>query len=402
MPTFQYRAKSGPGQAVDGTLEAESRRSALDKLSRQGYFPLSLEERADPSSKRPWQFFQPVSNKELTQWTRQLADLLESGVPLLKALRLVEDQTENASLTRLAQEVFEKVRGGQPLSQALKEFPSVFSRLYVSLIYAGEVGGNLSLTLGRLADFMEQEEDFRSRVQAALAYPLLIAAVGIGTVIFLMVFAVPRLSAMFTDLGQSLPLATRLLTHLSAGLVAYGGWALLSLALAVLLVRQTGRLKSIKAFGSRLLLRVPFWGPVVQKSVIVRFARTLATLLAGGVPIVQALRVIADVLDSPALEEPMRAVARQVEEGRSLSESLKRVPRIPVFICHMIAVGEEVNALEKSLNKVAATYERETDRAMKLATSLLEPFMILFIGSAVGIIVIAMLLPIFQISALVH
>jgi len=402
MATYEYRAKQGPGQdSVTGVLEAESRLVALDKLSQQGYFPLSVEEIIAASKKSRWTFRNPVPRKDLSLFTRQLADLLESEVPLLKALRLTERQTTNPALLQVLREILEQVKGGKSFSQALQDYPSLFSSLYVSLIYAGEVGGNLSLTLSRLADFIEQEEEFKSRLTAALAYPLLIAVIGLGSIVFLMAFAVPRLASMFTDLGQRMPWITRVLTHISSGLVDYGVWLILLLPMGWFLFRQGGPLTTLKVKISNALIRIPIWGPVIQKSVIARFARTLAILLSGGVPITESLRVVSDVLDHPALKDRILAVASEVEQGKSLSESLKKVSDFPMFICHMIAVGEEVNTLEKSLNKVAATYERETDRAMKLATSLLEPMMILVMGSVVGVIVIAMLLPIFQVSAFV-
>jgi len=398
MTSFRYKGKSGPGRVVEGVLEAENRLAALGQLSRQGYFPLFLEERSGAESipRRPWG--RRVSSQDVCLLARQLADLLESGVPLLRALILVQDQTGSATLARIVREIVDQVRGGQPLSKALKDYPAIFSPLIVSLIYAGEVGGTLHITLERLADFLEQEGDFKSRVRAALVYPCLIALVGLGTVVFLMSFAVPRLADMFSDMGQSLPLVTRLLIGLSAAITSYGGWmaapALAGGALWLFYAPPGKR-------PGRILRRIPIWGPVVQKSAIARFARTLATLLAGGVPIVQALRVVSDVLDNQAFKSGILEVSRQVEQGRSLSECLHEVPGLPAFICQMVAVGEEVNALERSLNKVASAYERETDRAMKLAATLLEPAMILLIGSVVGAVVIAMLLPIFQISAFV-
>jgi type II secretory pathway component PulF len=401
MSRFRYKAKSGPAQVMEGLLEAESRVAALDQLSQKGYFPVRLEEQADPSKNRRWPFSSGVSRKDRSLFTRQLADLLESEVPLLKALELTREHTNNAALIRLTGDIVDQVRGGERLSEALRNAPLIFPPLYVSLIHAGEVGGTLSVTLGHLADFIEQEDDFRSRVQAALAYPLLITFVGIGTVVFLVTFAVPRLAAMFTDMGQSLPPLTRFLISLSAGMTSIGRWWIAILLAGGFLGLAAGLRKKTKTASSRLLFQIPIWGPVAQKSVIARFARTLSTLLAGGVPVVEALRVVANVVDPPSLKDGVLEAAQKVEQGASLSESLKEAPGFPTFIRQMIAVGEEVNALEKSLNKAATAYERETDRALKVATSLLEPCMILFIGTLVGAIIVAMLLPIFQISAFV-
>jgi len=402
MASFRYKAKTAPGSVVEGILEADSRLVALDKLVGQGYFPMEVRPNEKPTtvSKIPW--VTPYSRKALTLFTRQLADLLESGVSLPQALGLIAEESENAAWAQLIQRILSDVQGGKPFSQTLKEYPEIFSPLYISLVYAGETGGTLAVTLGRLADFIEQEDDFRSRLYAALAYPFMIVLVGIGAIIFLMTFAVPQLAAMFTDLGRPMPLATRCLMCLSDWTISAGRWLPVALVLVVFLLSQSKVRKKIKNMWGQLMLHMPVWGSVLRKSIIARFARTLATLLAGGVPIIEALHVVSDVLDHPAMKKRILHVTAEVAQGHGLSESLRGAPEFPGFIRHMISVGEAVNTLEKSLNKVAGAYERETERAMKLATSILEPVMIILIGSVVGVIVIAMLLPIFQMSAFVR
>ena len=400
MATYQYKAKRGPGQAVAGLLEADSRVEALAKLSRQGFFPLHIEEFQDPQQSSRF-FFKPVSQNELCFFTRQLADLLDSNVPLLRALELTHEQTTKPAMSRVIQAVLEHVKGGKSLSGALQQFPRVFSPLYVNLVRAGEAGGMLSQTLARLAGFMEQEEDFRSRLLAALAYPLLIMGVGMLTVVFLMVFVVPRLSAMFIDSGQGLPWIARALEATSSLITSPAGGILVLAIIGSILGLLYQKPKETKEFLNRTLYRLPLCGPVLQKGVLARFTRTLAMLLTGGVPMIQALEVVSHVLDHPEFSRQVQQVAREVEQGESLSASLKRAGLFPLFVCQKIAIGEEANTLEKSLETVSLTYERETDRAMKLATSMLEPLMILGVGSVVGIIVIGMLLPIFQISTFV-
>jgi type II secretory pathway component PulF len=304
-------------------------------------------------------------------------------------------------MARLIQAVLEHVKGGKSFSEALKQFPRVFSPLYVNLVKAGEVGGMLDQTLDRLARFMEQEEDFRSRLLAALAYPLLIVAVGLLTVIFLMVFVIPRLSAMFVDSGQGLPWIARMLTAISHMIASPAGGILFVVTGGSLWAMLYRKPEEAKVLINRALFKLPLCGTVLQKGILARFTRTLAMLLTGGVPVIQALEVVSAVLDHPEFSRQVQQVAREVEQGENLSTCLKRAGMFPPFVCQKIAIGEESNTMEKALEIISVSYERETDRAMKLATSMLEPLMILGVGSVIGVIVIGMLLPIFQISTFV-
>jgi general secretion pathway protein F len=401
MPTFLYKAKTGPGKPVQGLLEAESRLTALDKLSRLGYVPITLEETApDDDKTRPWTFQPRIRPKDLSLFTRQLADLLESGLPLIRALEVVEVQTENKRLARLLRDIRDQIKGGRAFSDAMEQFPRAFSPVYVNLVRAGEVGGVLGAALNRLSELTEQEDDLRSRLQAAMAYPLLIAVVGVATLFFLLTFVVPRLAGMFSETGQALPLLTRLLIGASDLLIGY--WWVPVVALAGLVAAlRSGHSLARQAALDQMLLSLPLWGPLMKKVAIARFARTLGTLLASGVPILDALQVVSHVLGHAAFQAQVMEASRSVQQGASLAESLRPLPAFPAFLCHMIAVGEEGNMLEKSLQKVAATYEREADRALKMMTTLLEPAMILAIGSVIGAVVICMLLPIFQISVFV-
>jgi type II secretory pathway component PulF len=397
MTTYLYKAKTGLAKTVTGLLEAETRTDALEKLSGQGYFPFELKPYAEPDGIRT-RMIPSISKKDLAFFTRQMADLLDADVALPRALSLTHEQAANPALRRLIDSIRNAVQGGAALSEALRANPRVFPPLYVNLIHAGETGGMLSQTLNRLAAFMEQEEEFRSRLWAALAYPLLILAVGGLTVLFLMMFVVPRLSAMFLDSEQGMPWMARILSGASAALTS--GKAELALAIpAGFIAWQVYRAPDrIRTGIERAVFHLPLWGPVLTKSMIARFARTLSMLLAGGVPALPALKVAAGILEHPEFRRQALVVTQSVEQGDVLSESLRGTGLFPAFVCQMIAIGEETNSLERALDKIAATYERETDRAMKLAVALLEPAMILAVGSVIGVIVIAMLLPIFEIS----
>jgi type II secretory pathway component PulF len=343
-----------------------------------------------------------ISGRDLVLFTRELADLLESNVPLIRALKVVQKQTGNRRLGSVVASVVSFVEGGSSFSEALRRFPEVFPPLYGSLARAGEVGGMLGTTLGRLAEFLEQEEELKSRLMAAAAYPSLIAVVGAGTVVFLMTFVVPKLAGMFVDTGQPLPYMTRALMAASSFILGPGGLCVVGGAIVAGFGFRRERVRRVLIqTARRAVVRIPLWGQVLKRVAVARFARTLSALLAGGVPIVDALNVTADVMGHAVMREQVLRAAILVREGMSLSESLKRMPDFPLFIRNMISVGEEGNTLEKSLQKAAATYEREADRAMKLATSLMEPLMILVVGSVIGGIVVSLLLPIFQMPTFV-
>jgi type II secretory pathway component PulF len=401
MTAYAYKAKSGPGPTLEGTIEAESRPAALDKLARQGLTPVRVEELA-PAGDRGPALLGGIPAKEVGLTLRQLSDLLDSGVTLLKALRIVRAQARHPRLARALGEISSAVEGGVSLSEAMGRHRGLFGPLHGSLVRVGETAGALGMSLSRLSEVAEQEEELRARVRAALVYPLLIAGVGALTVVFLLLFVVPRLAGIFADTGQPLPLVTRMLLGVSGFLWGWGGLAaLVAVPAAVWGARRAWADEALRARVDRRLFRLPVWGDAARKVAVARFARTLATLLSGGVPILEALKGSADAVGHPALKEQILAAAALVREGAPLSESLRRAPDFPSFLCQMIAVGEEGNILEKSLQKAAVTYEREADRAMKLLSSLLEPAMILAVGGVIGVIVIALLLPIFQITAFV-
>ncbi len=404
MPTFLYKAKDVNGKMLEGMLEADTRLLAVDKLSQKGCFPVSVEEKSQGTgeNKSFFSFWKRVSANDLSVFTRQLSDLLESNVPLLRALKVAGEQAEKKELRRIVQEVRTRIESGLSFSQSLEPYADIFSSVYRSLVHAGEVSGMLAVTLNRLADFTEQEDELRSKIRSAMIYPSFIALVGIAIVMFMMTFVVPRLTDLFSDMGQHLPWITQALVSCS-GFVSQYFFLLLVLFAGVLVLIKTGnRAEKLQSFFSRLFLRMPVWGQLIKKTAVARFAKTLSALLSGGVPMLEALKVVSDVLGHSLLKDQVLQAAQSVKHGAGLAESLKSMPDFPDFICNMIAVGEEANILEKSLQKVAGHYERESDRAFKMMTSFIEPAMILLIGSVILFIVIALLLPIFQISTLVN
>ncbi len=389
---------------MEGSLKAETEQEALAKLSQMGYFPLSIQrEETSPQGQaapRSFRLFTRIRRRDITLFTRQLADLLESGLPLMRTLDVLREQMENPRLQEVLADLASQVRDGRSLSDALAIYPRVFSPLYVSMVRSGEVGGMLGGVLARLADFAEKEEELHVKMRSALAYPILILLVGMGTIAVLLIFVVPKLVLLFQEVGQILPLPTRVLIGLSQWFVSYW-WLVVSIAgLGVFLVRRGGLSQGARLAIDRIKLRLPVCGSLIKKVEIARFARSLATLLSHGVPILQGMQVVVQATGNELLRGELQQIGEQLKGGDSLSQGMRRGRIFPALVTHMVAVGEEAGSLDRSLFKIADTYEREADRAMKLMTSLVEPVMILIMGSLVGFIVIAMLLPIFEIDLL--
>jgi len=404
MQKFRYKAKDSRKEMITGILEAETEQEALAKLSQMGYFPLSIE-REEASSEGQTDplslgFFTRIRRRDITVFTRQLADLLEAGLPLMRGLDVLWEQTDNRRLQEVLASLASQVKDGKSFSEALTLYPKIFSNLYVNMVKSGEVGGMLSEVLARLADFGENDEELRAKVRAALAYPILILFVGMATVAVLLIFVVPKLVSLFQDVGQILPLPTRILIELSQGLVHFW-WVVLSMVVLSVFLLRRGRLsRSVRLAIDGVKLRLPVWGPLIKKVEIATFARSLATLLSHGVPILQAMQVVVQATNNELLRGEFERIGEQLKGGTTLSQEIRRGRMFPALVTNMVAVGEEAGNLDRSLFKIADTYEREADRAMKLMTSLVEPVMILVMGSIVGFIVIAMLMPIFQIDLL--
>ena len=407
MTKFIYEAKNGPREVMKGSMEAETLDTVVNRLNEMGYFPLSVREEGtgngDSIRKTPLsKLGQRISSRDLSIFTRQLSDLLESGLTLFKALDVIHEQTENKQLKKVIKDIHSRLKEGQTLSEALSEYPKIFSGLYVSMVKSGEVGGSLEKVLTRLSDFAEKDEELRAKIRAALAYPFLMATIGLLTIFVLLTFVIPRLVAMFKDMGQTLPLPTRILISISHFISGYW-WLIGAVVLLIFFVTKRGRkTKESKLAFDRFKLRIPVIGDLIKKAEISRFGNTLGTLLRNGVPILQSLKVVSETMGNEMLRQEVEKVHNEVGKGEKLGKSLEKSSYFPVFVTNMVIVGEEGGLLEKSLYKVADAYNREVDRTVKMMTSLLEPAMILIMGGIIGFIVISMLLPIFQINLMVR
>ena len=408
MPRFIYEAKKGPQELVKGTMEAESQNSAVEKLEQMGYIPI----RVIPAAEKPpaqqvsypehtqradiLGLFKKVRARDLTILTEQLASLMKSRIPLLEAMNILYGQTENANLKSIISQIASDIKDGRTLSQALNKFPRAFPALYINMIESGEAGGMLDKTLARLADFRNREEEIRGKVVSALAYPVFIVIVGLITIFILFAFVIPRLSSLFAEMGQVLPLPTRILLTLSNNVKSYWLWIIIVVILAVIIFRRVAR--SEKLIFDGLKLKVPLLGNFSKKSMIATFSRTLGLLIANGIPLFHAIRITSPTLDNEIFRLELEKVHKDLIDGMSLEQSLKRSELFPRFMTNMLAVGERGGNLEEALFEVSNFYEREVDKTTRIITSLLEPVIILLMGLIVGLIVFAMLLPIFQLN----
>ncbi len=403
MPVFSYKAKHGPEKVISGVIEAESQAIALSRLDKMGYFVLSIGAGKEKTGFRSsLGIFQRIGLKHINLFTRQLSDLLDAGVPLLESIAILSKQADNALLGAVLDRIHADIKDGKSLSESLAGYPKIFSPLYINMVASGETGGILESVLARLADFYEKEEEIKSKIKSALSYPMFMFFAGAGTIIVLLTFVIPKLVVMFEDMGQKLPLPTQILVSSSNFIVKFW-WA--PIAIMFLIIILFKRLKNTKEGGliiDRWKLAIPLVGKLVQKIEVSRFSRTLATLLENGVPILQSLNIVKNTITNKAISGEIEIAAKDVSEGNKLAASLGKGLWIPDFATNMIAVGEESGALEKTLLKISDTYARQVDRTTKTLTSLLEPAMILIMGSIVGFIVISMLLPIFQINILIH
>ncbi|MCK5595260.1 type II secretion system F family protein [bacterium] len=403
MPVFSYKAKQGPKKVISGVIEAENQDIALSRLDKKGYFVLSISaEKEKTNFKSGLGIFQRINLKHISLFTRQLSDLLDAGVPLLASIDILSKQADNTLFGRVLDGIYTDIKDGKSLSESLAKYPKLFSPLYINMVASGETGGILECVLSRLADFYEKEDEIKSKIKAALTYPIFMFFAGISTIIVLLTFVIPKLVVMFEDMGQKLPLPTRVLVSSSSFIVEFWWVPIAIIFLVVILFKRLRKTSEGGLIIDKWKLTVPLAGKLVQKVEISRFSRTLATLLENGVPILQSLNIVKNTIVNKAISGEIDRAAKDVSEGNKLAASLGKGVWIPIFVTNMIAVGEESGSLEKTLLKISDTYARQVDKTTKTITSLLEPAMILIMGSIVGFIVISMLLPIFQINILIH
>ena len=403
MPTFTYRAADRQGQTIDGVMDAPDMRGVVERLQRDAYFPIRVVPQDDRRSalglRWPGLGHGRVSRRDVLAFTHQLGTLVEAGLPLDRALVILEDLAPNPRLRAITSDLLKGIRGGSSLAEAMaKHQPRPFSRLAVNMVRAGEKGGVLEATLKRLAELLEESQEFKEALVSALIYPILLTTVGSAAVVFLLTFVIPRFVDIFKDLGQSLPLPTQILLAVS-GVVQQYWWLIAVLALcAVLAARVTLGSDAGRWQWDRLVLRLPLLGEVVRKTETARFARVLGTLLKSGVPVLTALGVVRELAGNQVLGRAIERVSDGVRRGAGITGPLGESQAFPPMAVHIVRVGEETGRLEEMLLKLATDLESEVRRLVKRLMGLLEPGIILIMGLVVGFIVVALLLAIFSIT----
>ena len=399
MPVFVYRAADRRGQTIDGVMEASDVRAVVERLQRDAYFPIRVALHVERGRWYSLGGSSRVGQRDLLAFTQQLATLFEAGLPLDRALSILEELAPNARVKAIVADLLVSVRGGSSLSEALgKHHPRPFSRLYINMIRAGERGGVLELTLRRLAEFLEARAAFADAVVTAVAYPAVVFTFGIGAIIFLMTFVIPRFATIFADLGQTIPLPTQILLWVSAGFQAYWWVGVIVILAGVLAWRVWTASPQGRVRWDQTVLGLPLIGPLAMKIETARFARTLGTMLKSGVPVMSALAVVGDTMTNHAIGRAVEQLADGVKRGGTIAAGMQAQAPFPALAIHMVRVGEETGRLEDMLLKVAETFESDVGTELKRVLRLLEPVIIFSMGVLVAFIVVAMMLAIFSIN----
>lgn len=403
MPTFRYSAYTADGRDTTGTLEAESLKEARQRLKRDGLFPRELSP-ADEGGAAPARrlFGGRTGLGEVALMTRRLATLVGSQVPIFEAVATLGEQEGPGELKKALGRIKERLAEGASLAKALSLEPGLFSESYVAMVAAGEASGALDTVLEKLALFLEEQRAIRSKVTASLAYPILMVVVGGGVMLFLLTFVIPRIVTIFEDNKAALPLITIALIKTS-DFLRHFWWALLGLAAgAVFLYRRLMTTEGFRLRRDRWLLRLPVVGGLLRHLILSRFAKVLGMLLASGVPVIKALEITAQVLVNRVYRGTLHTIAAELAEGGNLSGALRKGTLFPPLLVQMVAAGEKGGELEEMLAKAGTAFEREFDTSVSGLMALLEPLLVLAMGLAVGLVVLAVLLPIFELNQLVR
>lgn len=403
MPVFKYTAKAAPGETVSGEMHAENVTALSARLHEMGLFALEVTPVRNGRAARPHGpmalFRKSVPNKSaLVVFTRQLASMLEAGLTLHTAIQLSQKQAEPGPMQEILRDLAERLRDGYRFSDACAAWPKIFSEFYINMIKAGEAGGMLELVLDHLADFLEKEDNVQKQIQAALAYPVLMLGMGLLTVVLLLTFVVPRLVAMFQEIGQSLPLPTRILIAISGFLSHYWQYLLPAMIAIGLAVRNRYTQPGFRESLDRQKLALPFFGKLIVQGEVAQFARTLGALLGHGVPIQRAFEVVIAACKNTVLRAQFQRAADSIRAGRRIGASLLECQGLPTMLGQMVGIAEETNQLELVLGRIAKSGAQEVERRVAIFTRLLEPIMIIAVGAVIGFIVFAMMMPIFQMN----
>ena len=396
---YLWEGKTRQGDVQKGELAAASKEEVIALLRKQNILPINVA--AKPKELHLRFGSKKITDKDIVILTRQLATMIDAGLPLVQCLDILGSQTENKALAKVVGQVRSDVESGATFADALKKHPKVFDNLYVNMVAAGEAGGILDTILQRLAAYMEKFGKIKRQVRSAMIYPAVILFVAVAVVSLLMIIVVPMLADMFSQMGQALPLPTRIVIGASHFVKGWGGVALVIIIIGTVIgIRQFRKTEKGLTITDTIALKLPVFGSVIQRVSVAKFTRTLGTLLTSGVPILEGLLIVSRTAGNKVVENSILTTRQSVSEGRTLAEPLGKAKVFPAMVTQMIAVGEATGALDNMLNKIADFYDDEVDSAVSALTSLLEPMLMIFLGVTVGFVIVAMYMPIFQMGSL--
>jgi len=401
MPVYQWQGRARNNQATKGEMEAASDQEVRNRLQRQGITPEKVKKKPKDLFENV-SFLQPkVKEQDVIVFARQFSTMIDAGLPIIQCLDILQAQQENKTFQKMLKDIKESVESGQTLAESLKKYPNQFDALFVNMVAAGEAGGILDVILRRLAAYMEKAAKLKSQVKGAMTYPIVTIIIAIVVVAVILVFVIPVFEEMFADFGEALPMPTQVVISMSEFVKGNILWIIIGIVLFILAFRQFYKTERGKAIVDDLMLKTPVIGVLVRKSAVARFTRTMGTMLASGVAILEALEIVARTAGNKTIEKAVYHVRSGIAEGQTIADPLTETNVFPPMVCQMIAVGESTGAIDAMMEKIADFYEDEVDQAVDNLTSLIEPFMLVFLGVVVGGLVISMYLPIFTMAGAV-
>lgn len=397
MPVFQWEGKLADGSTRKGEIEAETKAAATMVLRRQRITPTKVKAKAKDIAL----FAKRIKTKDIVVFTRQFATMINAGLPLVQCLEILSNQHDNPSFKRILATIKQDVESGSTFADALKKHPDIFDDLFVNLVAAGEIGGVLDTILNRLAQYMEKAEALKAKVKGAMTYPSIVLAVAFIVVGILLWFVIPTFSEMFLEFGGTLPAPTQFVVNLSNAFIKFW-WLIIGVIVALVFAFIYARKQSKSRYQlDKLSLKLPVFGDLLRKVAVAKFSRTLSTMISSGVPIMDGLEITSKTSGNMVIEEGIRSVRSAISEGKPMADPMDATGLFPSMVVQMVAVGEATGALDSMLSKIADFYDEEVDTAVEALTSALEPMLMVFLGTIIGGVVVAMYLPIFKMAGTV-
>ncbi len=403
MALFTWEGMKKTGEAVKGSTEAQNESAVIALLRQQDIRPTSVKEKKSAFNLGSINIFkEKIKGKDIAIFTRQFATMIDAGLPLVQCLDILGDQQPNKTFQKTIKDIKVSIEGGSTFAAALKKHPDVFDNLYTNLIAAGEVGGMLDTILSRLAVYIEKADKLKSRVKGAMVYPIVVLTVAAGAVAILLVFVIPVFAKMFADMGAQLPGPTLVVMKISYILRHYLIYMIIGIAGIIFAFRTYYKTPNGTLVIDSITLKLPVFGDLIKKNAVARFTRTLSTMMSSGVPIMDALEIVARTSGNKVIENAIMKARESIASGKTIAEPLGQSKVFPSMVIQMISVGEATGNMDAMLGKIADSYDEEVDNAVAAMTSLIEPIMIVFLGVIIGGLVVAMYLPIFKIASTVH